>query len=569
MWKHTNKILFLFGLTGLIVFLHVITGELNLTGDEPRFLYASVSFWWKGDFSLSISDYQSWLNAHNLGNRNLAADKGLHSVIHSIILSPVIGISGLSAGRWAVTAIGLLSSIIFIFKYEGKWRWDTTIWVTLYLLSLPVFPYLRLLFAEIWLYGLLSLVLVGLSRIETGKKYSYIALFALIALPFFHIRSAPVVLVYGLFLFYRVWKIPNQNLRELSIFLIISLSAFMIFVGYFFVSGPGAAATYKPSLSLIPERIAVALFGYRHGILFYSPVALLGISGLLAGVWKRDLNMTVHLLALLSYLFIMMWGTASESYTARFWVFPIPIIIVGSVYWWRNVTGVWKVVVLFPLLFVTAMNALLFYVDSGAFLENRFGSVSYDILFYKTGRMLHPDLIAAKDMFHFPHWPPFTQNHGLEIVIISILLALSLSFMGVKKTGIRHLSLAVVLILYVLIVKAMTIYPIRSDSYEVSRGIDDGNRRYVSISILDDSPVRYLKFGMYRMVPLWGIEPDVPDWFILNGKTADGKEFNGSTIPGFQMLKLNLPEKTIRITLTAGKPDWNGGWNELPIELYQ
>ncbi len=85
-------------------------------------------------------------------------------------------------------------------------RLDFAIWTAVYFVSLPVLPYLKLLYAESLLLLMLSIVLFYCSQKEMSTSEKYIVLACVILLPFIHIRASLVAAVFGIYIFYRTWS---------------------------------------------------------------------------------------------------------------------------------------------------------------------------------------------------------------------------------------------------------------------------------------------------------------------------------------------------------------------------
>jgi hypothetical protein len=185
-----NNILFVLALLITLVIAHIIIGELVLTGDEPRYLYAAVSIWEQGNLLLSSDAWTQWLQSSGF-SRNIPAEHGIHPIMHSILISPVVGsLGGLSAGRWVHLFVGIAPLLLILKKYKSYWGLDVYIWMAIFFISIPVLPYLRLLYPEIWLFSILSSILILLADKNLSKTTAWLVFLLAISLPFFHLRMS-------------------------------------------------------------------------------------------------------------------------------------------------------------------------------------------------------------------------------------------------------------------------------------------------------------------------------------------------------------------------------------------
>lgn len=551
-----------------LMLLHVYTGELILTGDEPRYLYVSVSIWEANNLILPLSDWVQWQLTHSLPG-NIPADRGIHSVIHSALISPLVGLGGLAAGRWGQFAVGVFPLLVVLAKYPNLLKIDALLWVSIYAISLPFFPYLRLLYPEIWLFCLLSLVLIGLSGTKLTKRGAWILFALIISMPFFHVRMSLVALALGAVLLYRVFKESFFSRAELILLTIICLTSFILFILYNkFLAGSGfsASAPFSPAIDVFFERLAVQLLSFRHGVILYSPVVIVGVSGLIIGAVKKNFYVTLCGLILFLYLVTFVWGAASESYTARFWVAILPTLIIGSVFWWRSVGNIWRWIIALPLIFINIVNSALFVAKHYLFLENRFGSVSYDELYYIFGSKLHLGLIALTDPFDFAV-AGIDKDHSnllaLSVLLIFILLA---AFLGIYKRYSNLFGIALTS-LFIYLLNSCLLIQYEAHQYTSEIGVDGQGQTFMRFKFNDEQYVRGIKIGKYRDALLWGIQDEFPKSFLITGIESTGNVTLSSTTPGRQLLKFEQ-QKMKEIVITAIGQNASSKWAHFDIKLF-
>ena len=133
---------------------------LTLTGDEPRYLFASFSIWSGHGLSLSNEAFNAWFTETHGFDLAHASGYGSHSIVHAAVLSPVVGLWGLQAARWASVGVGLVGLIAFrtiVRNLDLSPRY--TLVIALLMLTLPVLPYMKLLYSEVWLFSMTAWLL--------------------------------------------------------------------------------------------------------------------------------------------------------------------------------------------------------------------------------------------------------------------------------------------------------------------------------------------------------------------------------------------------------------------------
>lgn len=541
-----------------VVLLHISAGKLILTGDEPRYLFASVSAWTKGTFLMSQAHFSEWLVAHNL-NSQYEASRGVHSIIHSLLLSPIVTNLGLEAARW--TQLVAISSIAALYwKYAPhKSRLGFGIWTFLYFASIPVLPYLKLIYSEAWIFFLFSIVVIFTSIENKTTFQKYVLLIVLITLPFIHLRTVLASLVFGLYFAYSEWNSNPRNLKNIRMMSTLVLISLLLFAFYqITLSGSltgTAHTTYSPTLGIFVDRISSQLFGYRHGIFFNNPMALIGLAGLILGALKRSRFLTICLLSLSAYVVTFIWGTASESYSARFWVFAIPLFIYGSFYWFHEVKSKFKWVIAIVLIGLTVLNTTVFVSNHNYYLENRFGSIGYEYFYDHLCQIFNLNLISAGDRYEGGLTIPDPQKN-LNVLLLLTLFVLGLVGVGFKLKRNINLSIALVIFVFSISISKSFMTPIPKDQYDISYGIDGLGRSFINFTFHKDVLVHGLRFGKYLDRPLWGYEESAPRQFLINGRDANGISIVEQRIPGSQLVKFIHSAKLSELSVISYRPEF-------------
>ncbi|MDD2768534.1 MAG: hypothetical protein PHT19_07350 [Methylococcus sp.] len=556
-------------LTGISLALHFLTGELILTGDEVRYLFAGVSIWLSGDLALPSQAWTDWQLGHGLSG-NIPSGSGIHSVVHMGILSPLVAFLGLPGGRYASLLFCGFASTYFVVNYQyGKGR-DVFVWTLLYLASMPLLAYMSLLYAEIWLASFLFIVMAKLSKKQLSVIEIYLVAALIMAMPFIHIRASLVALLCFVYLLAFASSNPGWLIKHYIVLLASALFSLVLFGAYqkIIAGGLTAAATFSPAFDIFIDRLAVQLFSYRHGLLLYSPIALCGFAGLIVGMVRRDRFVIFLLLCLLLYVVSFVWGTASESYTARFWVFVTPILIAGSIYWWRSSFGILRWLIVLPLVSWTLINTILFEFQSHSFLENRFGSVSWDAIYYYTGKWFHPGLIAITDPFDAPFTsqPEYPSPQNVVYFIFMIVMAMVLVGVGGSLARLSGMS---VLLMYLYVGASCVINEYDPALYVKTIQKDDRGNSVVSFNLSNPLCVSGFKVGRYADAPLWGVQKQYPKSFVITAIDYAGNSIGPLVVPGLQLLRIPINDRKLRqINIASHDDQSDSGWAEFDIRLF-
>ncbi|MFB3918334.1 MAG: hypothetical protein ACE14M_16510 [Terriglobales bacterium] len=375
---------------GLFCVAQLRLDKWSYMGDEVRYLYYAVSFFHTGTFHMPEGVWAEYLTKAGYGVTPVAGIG--HSVVTSVLLSPWAGLFSVESARWFVLTVGLCG-MIGLFKLIRERVGDvlSVVTVTCAMFSLPFFAYAKTLYAETWLFTVAVWAWFLVSRSVSGLGWRLVGLSLALSLPFLHIRAALVSGVLCAVYFWRLRPWKRSATAETGIALLIILLAAGCFYAYqamLFGSLLGSAsATVQPSFAMFADRVAIHLFDLRHGLLTYSPIWIVGLGGLALGCAKRDGWSIQSAFLLVAYLATMVWGNASESMPARFWVAAVPMLSVGFARWAATSKPFASWTVLPVLALITVTNTVLFTVQSGSFLANRTFSVTYNWLFDEFGYM--------------------------------------------------------------------------------------------------------------------------------------------------------------------------------------
>jgi hypothetical protein len=370
----------------LLVAVRILTPPLVFTGDEPRYAVAGLGLY---AGSLEASPQQAWTAF--LAREHIPASDypfGTVTKLHppslgpGLIFGPALVIRGLGAARWVDFAIGCLGlfalrAILRMALARGRRFGATLTLCTLVTVafSIPFAPYLDLMYPEMLLFATIAWGLLALAR-----KRLVGAAFLAGLLPLWHVRALPLSIVFALVIALEAIRLGRDRRRLFGV--AAAYCGPLVAWGttqyhsYGSFSG-GAFPTYAPAFATFWMRVGMQLYDVRHGLFAYSPIYLFAFAGLIAGaIAKNRLCCQCNALAA-AYFLTFMWSSASESWTARFWVAALPFLAVGLAYWFGRVRS-WKgYLPAAPLLFLTLANAIYFFRRPMEFLANRTTSVTY------------------------------------------------------------------------------------------------------------------------------------------------------------------------------------------------
>ncbi len=326
---------------GLLFLIKILARKPVYTGDEPRYLHMAYSFFKTGSFHLAYTEWVAFCDRFYIRVYPPELLSSVHSPVHSILISPFVGLWGPEGGRWAQFAVALAG---FFALAKLLQRFSTpvlSVLISFFIFTtLPVFSYASLLYSEIWLMTLLSIALYISTQKSLPLFSLYLGLSASLILPFFHIRTALISAVLVIYLVLRVMSELKEHPNYRRIILCSVLYAMIALAGFvwFQISWSGsvfgsAKAPFEPGFTMFFQRLAIQLWTMRHGLLIFNPALILGIIGLVIGVINKSTQARLGLVLLGVYSLTFVWGAASDSFPARFWVVVLPVFAMGLAIW--------------------------------------------------------------------------------------------------------------------------------------------------------------------------------------------------------------------------------------------
>lgn len=552
--------------------LHLRMGELIVTGDEPRYIFGGLQPWLGGG-QQTVTNLNSWVSKQDIASLLIVPDRGPHSLLHVWLVSPILKFGGLSAARWAVMLCALLALTYFAVCFESKTTWQRLFMTSLFTWSMPIFPYLRLMYSEIWGCLIVAILLVLVSKRVFNRNYWFIAFVLTVLLPFIHVRFSPTAVIFGLIFLRRWWKqARNRAKRNALVQSSICLALFIIFKLYQSALSGGHTSSIpalEPNFGDLLERSAIHLLGYRHGILIFNPLVLLGLAGFVLGVRNRERMTMISTVLFLGTFFGFIWGSGMESYPGRFWVVAMPPLIVGATYWFTQTSRYWRWLASLPLLLMSLLNTFIMIIRPTDHLSNRFGLLSYDSIVRRIGGRILPDLITLKDPFDMGIIRPIYNNHSIVALMLISVLSLALASFAINSRSLRALGLLLGLMTSLSVANLILVQPVPQNRYKLEIGIDAENRSYVSVTFFEPISVSSFKIGEFNDWPLWGIDPSAPKEFQIGGMKSGGGSIDTQILAGFQFGNIATDErlKTLRITSMNSETDLK--WTSLRLTLFR
>jgi hypothetical protein len=370
------------GVLGLVlttVALQFLLRGLVVTGDEPGYIYKALSFWHTGGFHMPPARFGLEMPGFEYLVRTNADLGSAHPVLMSMIGAPLAGPFGVAGVRWIPTLCAVVSIIAVSLLLRREFEsWIALLATGFMVFTLPTLPYSHLFYTEL---PMLMLVAASwaLGR-SGGRACALLAVLCALALPFVHIRSSLLSLALVGFASYPLWR--RRDWHGLAAAACLCGLGAGLFAGQQIVLFgrlvAGATATFSPSFADALPRLAVQLVEFRHGLMVVNPACVLAIAGLVLGAWRRSALGVQGCTLLLCYVPPMIWGTASESWPARFWTPAMPAMAVGMAFWLAHVRGIPAKAAGAGLALTSLLNSFILLRYNGSFLEDRFGFLAGD-----------------------------------------------------------------------------------------------------------------------------------------------------------------------------------------------
>jgi len=533
---------------------------LLFTGDEPRYLFASYSIWSGHGLSLPNEMFNWWFErthgfavAHSTGH-------GPHSVVHAALLSPIVGRWGLEPARWASAMVGVVGLVAFPTTLRNLALSPRyTLVIALLMLTVPVLPYMKLIYGEIWLFSLVAwlLALVSAKTFTTPKLVASTAL--CVCLVFIHLRAAPIAGVFGAYIAFRAFREGVIGRRHIAATAAVLCLAILVWLRYqIMISGgvtQSASPAVAPSPSLFLDRLAIQLAGFRHGLLLYAPIHLVGFAGVLVAIRHRTQLGVLLFLLLVTYMFVFVWGVASESYTARFWVVAMPIVLLGTALWIDRAWNVTAAVGVLPIAVYTLAMTVALFNSSQLFLENRFHSVVFDELVEK-GVPFNFALYAPWDPFDLTGIEMIGEKWTAGVLTLLAGFLLALVLLCARGARARAVGMAAAIGLSGLVGywSHLDLIELGEAEYAVASG---GERRQVEVAFKAPTVVRGFRVGRISDIPLWN-EPNRPKSFEYEVVDVTGGTLMRGRASGRQIntLSIGQPIAGIRLRGIPSEAEW-------------
>lgn len=551
-------------------FLGIHQARLTFTGDEPRYTYYAVSFGAEGDFALSPERWFEYCKRSHLTPflPGPLDGKASHSIVVPVAISLLTRVLPLPYLRLTSVAVGILAAFVLwqLLRRISPAPSRLALVLLFTFFSVPVIAYLTLIYPEIWLLTLVMLAMY-LTEIASDKRTLHVITpLVILILPFIHIRCSLIAV--GLFVNYllRIRHAALPFWLKYGVPFAAAAAMGLLFLGYqlhFFGSLTGSAtAVYTPSLRGLFDRLVIQLFELRHGLLTYSPIWCFGVGGLLHGCVTRHRLAVCATILLLLYAVTFVWGAASESFPARFWVPAMGFLSIGLMYWFTAAPLVWTGVASLPFALVTIVNSALFLKDGAMFIENRLYSRTYDYLFDAWGGGFNLGAFLPWDSFGHPT-PHMEQSlaiaYRLAILAATVTAGAILILQG-RRARIRLVTVTAIITVAGGLAAVTNIRKLNADQYRVTRGTQL-DRPSIQLQFLRPTHVALLRFAEPRVI--WPI-PAYPGEFAL---TADSQANDATLRRGAPYVTLSYPHAIKSLSVSAPFCD-SDHWTQRGFEVF-
>lgn len=545
------------------------------TGDEPRYVHSAVSLFERGDLNISFDEWQNWAETNRFPTYSQKDFELKHSPVHAFLASPIIGRISPDAGRWlafVTAAITFTFTLVLALKVASPLPSFGAALLTF--ATIPLLSYSRLLYAEIWLACLFSGAWYFLyARGDSQAKRALFLIFAL-ALPFFHLRmslvSAGLILLALRADLSAVsaggWAVAVRKaapMLGISAFAALGLVAFQL--GLTGSIAGTAGAPFHPSIGMFIERLTVQLLSHRHGLLVFNPLMLLAIVGLLASAVRGEVVARDGIILATLYVLTFVWGAASESAPARFWVAIMPVLAVGLAYWLQTTRSSWLMVFTVVFGILSVANSALYLLDPNIFLENREFSLSYDRLFQLVPAFYFPHLLPWDSYFflekgmnsHFDFSKVLFIRLGVPVALVGTLLTVASVFK--RGSGKRFLSGSIAAAMVAFFLWSAWLCEVPKLQIVVDPATAAPGGRSSSV-ISFAKPIQPVVLRFHDSPSYWR-QSLYPDMFEVEGQVGQAPFVKLGFVPAGPLVRLPVmdPVDRIRLTATSGA-ETNPAW---------
>ncbi|MBF0101693.1 MAG: hypothetical protein HQK77_12375 [Desulfobacterales bacterium] len=502
------------------------------TGDEPRYLHMAYSFIKTFSFDIPYNKWVAFCNDYNLYVIPPEEIVRVHAPFSSILISPFVGIFGPEGGRWSVFIVAIIGFIFLKKLLDDLVSPLSSLLITFFIFTtLPAFSYTNLLYTDIWLMIFFSIAIFLTTRKNISLKNIFWGLTLSLILPFFHIRMALVSFILVMYQISRIFiEYKDRYYRTL---ICSTLYCLLFFIGFicFEFSWTGslfgsANAPFKPGFFMFFERLSIQLFTIRHGLFIYNPVLLLALVGLIIGIAKKNNLAQLSSIILLFYTVSFVWGAASESYPARFWVAILPVFGVGISIWIRYLKFFTEKSITAVFVIVAYTNSVLYFFSPNLFLSNRQVSYTYEAL-YTIFPFLNFSTFIPWDKYFFIILGIDSFFHESRYLLLCwslITIAILISLLTIVLSIYNPLKVIAKFVIYIIFISVLVIsYMVKVPSSEiVAKGtVQEGN---TIIDINFTKPIRASVVKLINQDVIWS-PPYYPKEYLIS-TSQDGIIFH-------------------------------------------
>lgn len=562
----------------ILFVLQLISRPLAYTGDEPRYMRMAVSIFERGDLGISFEDWARFADRWEVPPYSPAGFAQPHSPVHASLSAPLVGTLGPNAGRWLGFVVAIFAFLATVRLTRSAAGPLTGVCASLFSFStIPLLAYSRSLYTEIWLAALFASAWHLLQSSRRGGLDKVAFLIVALSLPFFHLRMSLVSAGLILIAVAREFENPGDQgksraVKNAAVVIGAALSAAAALGAFQLwltgsVSGT-AGAPFTPSLEGLFERVAVQLLTLRHGLFVFNPVMMCAVVGLATSALVGNRLAREGVFVSVLYVATFVWGAASESAPARFWVAIMPVFAVGLALWIKSRKPWWATLVTVLLAVASVVNAALYIRQPNLFLENREVSLSYDKLFDYVPLFYFSNLLPWDKYFFIEKGfnPHFDQSRVLLIWASVAVLGLScLLFLAIRfrdRKWISRLCGLSVLALISSVLWSARLYEIPRSSMLKQDTLSPVEARRSSI-VRFAGPIQPVVLRFVDSTSYWS-EAEYPDLFEIEYLAEGGGFQPAGSVPAGRLVTLPAGTRTQAMRLTASggaaaDPRWQTG----------
>ncbi len=318
-----------------------LPGPAGPQGDEPHYLLIAESLLRDGDVDLknqfderAFSKFTSAdLEPHTAPRSPKGRLYAIHTPGLAALIAPGYAAFGFAGARAVVSLVmALVVSLLFLASRFRFGDANASVVAVLATFASPLPIYANSVFPDSVATLPVAATLAWMAA--TRPALLVLASISIAGLPWIHPRFLPLALVLSLGIALREGFSPG---RAAAVFVPLTASAALLLAHFESLFGQASlSAAYGPgfssdvSVAHIPWGASALLFDRQFGLLLFSPLALLSLSGV-AALLRRDRGLATTALAAAGVLlgtgggFSMWWGGASAP--ARFLIGGMPVLL--------------------------------------------------------------------------------------------------------------------------------------------------------------------------------------------------------------------------------------------------